>query len=84
MVVYCNEQLENTVGFDFPDRPAPPLRIGISECLRGTRVRYDGASAEASWPKERLKNLFDPVGICPEVAVGMTVPRKAIRLMGST
>ena len=84
MVVYCNEQLENTVGFDFPDRPAPPLRIGISECLRGTRVRYDGASAEASWPKEKLKNLFDLVGICPEVAVGMTVPRKAIRLMGST
>ena len=70
-------------GFDFPDRPEPPLRIGISECLRGARVRYDGASAEASWPKERLKNLFDLVGICPEVAIGLTVPRKAIRLMGS-
>ncbi len=82
MVVYCNEQLESRVIFDFPDRPEPPLRIGISECLRGTRVRYDGASAEASWPKERLKDLFDLVGICPEVAIGLSVPRKAIRLMG--
>ena len=82
MVVYCNEQLESRVVFDFPDCPKPPLRIGMSECLRGTRVRYDGASAEASWPKEQLKDLFDPVGICPEVSIGMSVPRKAIRLMG--
>ncbi len=84
MVVYCNEQLEDTVFFDFPDGPELPLRIGISECLRGSKVRYDGTSSEASWPKEQLKNLFDLVGICPEVSIGMSVPRKAIRLMGST
>lgn len=66
---------------DFPARPDAPLRLGISQCLLGTEVRYDGSGARSSFPHEALAGLFEFRDICPEMAIGMGVPREPIRLI---
>jgi uncharacterized protein YbgA (DUF1722 family)/uncharacterized protein YbbK (DUF523 family) len=70
------------VADDLPDRPEPPLRIAISECLLGSEVRYDGSGARSSFPHDRLQGLFEYRGVCPEMAIGMGTPRDPIRLVG--
>jgi uncharacterized protein YbgA (DUF1722 family)/uncharacterized protein YbbK (DUF523 family) len=67
---------------DFPERPDPPLRIAVSQCLEGAEVRYDGSGARSSWPHRELEGLFETRGICPELGIGMSVPREPIRLVG--
>ncbi len=66
-----------------PERPSAPLPLAISECLLGTEVRYDGSGARSSCPHSALDGLFEYRGICPEVGIGMGVPREPIRLVGS-
>ena len=61
----------------------PPLTIGISQCLLGDPVRYDGVGAASSFPADKLHGLFEYVGLCPEMAIGLGVPRKPIRLVGT-
>ncbi len=69
------------VGDTLAARPVPPLRVGASECLLGSPVRYDGSQKGSSFPRTLLDDLFEFVGVCPEVAAGMGVPRKPIRLV---
>lgn len=59
------------------------IRLGVSSCLLGNRVRYDGSHKYDPLIVEALGELFDFVSICPEVAIGMGVPRPPIRLWGS-
>lgn len=66
-----------------PERPVAPIRIAVSECLTGAEVRYDGSGARSSWPHDLLDGLFTLVPVCPEMAIGMPVPRPPIRLVGS-
>jgi len=66
---------------DFPARPEPPLPLAISECLLGNEVRYDGSGARSFFPHPALEGLFSYQGICPEVGIGMGVPRPPIRLV---
>jgi uncharacterized protein YbgA (DUF1722 family)/uncharacterized protein YbbK (DUF523 family) len=66
---------------DFPERPEPPLPLGISDCLLGNEVRYDGSGARSSFPHSVLDGLYSFRGICPEVGIGMPVPRPPIRLV---
>ncbi|MEM7293293.1 MAG: DUF523 and DUF1722 domain-containing protein [Pseudomonadota bacterium] len=65
-----------------PPPPKPPLRVAISECLVGGEVRHDGSSKKSSLPHKELEGLFDFQPVCPEVSIGMGVPREAIRLTG--
>jgi uncharacterized protein YbgA (DUF1722 family)/uncharacterized protein YbbK (DUF523 family) len=65
-----------------PPRPAPPLTVAVSDCLTGSEVRFDGGHKRSSLPHDRLAGLFEWRGICPEVAIGMGVPRDPIRLVG--
>ena len=67
---------------EIPQRPEPPLRIGISRCLLGERVRHDGGHRRDALCHEFLEGLFEYQGICPEVAIGMGVPRDPIQLVG--
>lgn len=60
-------------------RPRPCL--GVSSCLLGHRVRYDGNHRLDSFVLEELGACFDLLPICPEVAIGMGVPRPPIRLV---
>ena len=64
-----------------PDWPVPPLPVAVSECLTGAAVRYDGSDARASFPHAELEGLFSCVPICPEVGIGMGVPRPPIQLV---
>lgn len=55
--------------------------IGVSGCLLGQPVRYDGRDKRDDWICDRLAAEFDLEPICPEVAIGMGVPRPPIRLV---
>ena len=59
------------------------IRVAVSECLLGSRVRFDGDHNGDVWPRARLEAVFTLVGLCPEVGIGMGVPRPPIKLVGS-
>ena len=59
------------------------LRIGISSCLLGQKVRYDGGHKHNGYITESLGQFLDFVPYCPEVAIGLGIPRPPIRLVKS-
>ena len=59
-----------------------PIRIGISSCLLGERVRFDGNHKQDSYILGTLAQVFEFVTVCPEVGIGLGVPREPIRLEG--
>lgn len=59
-----------------------PLKIGISACLLGQNVRYNGGHAREHFLTDTLGPYMDYVPVCPEVECGMPVPRETIRLVG--
>lgn len=66
------------------ERPAAPITLAISDCLLGNAVRYDGSDAAAELAQEELAQYFVYQGICPEVGIGMGVPRAPIGLYRSS
>jgi len=58
------------------------IKIGISSCLLGEKVRYDGGHKLDLYIKETLGQYFEWVSVCPEVEYGLPVPRKAMHLIG--
>jgi uncharacterized protein YbbK (DUF523 family) len=58
------------------------LKIGVSSCLLGEKVRYDGADKRDPDLIDTLGRLFTLVGVCPEVGCGLPVPREPMRLEG--
>ncbi|CEK09278.1 YbgA family protein [Legionella hackeliae] len=58
------------------------LVIGISSCLIGERVRFDGGHKRDHFICDLLANYVDFTPICPEVAIGLGIPRPAIQLRG--
>ena len=58
------------------------VRIGISSCLLGENVRYDGGHKLDHYLVETLGKYIEWVPICPEVEYGLSVPREAMRLVG--
>jgi len=66
------------IGTDALARP----RLGISACLLGQAVRYDGGHKLDRFLQEELGRLVEWVPVCPEVECGLGVPREAMRLVG--
>src|SRR5438445_12284719 len=62
-------------------KPAPP-RVGISQCLLGENVRYDGGNKLDSVLIETLGRYVEWVPVCPEVEVGLGTPREPMHLVG--
>src|SRR2546426_11459453 len=60
-----------------------PLRLGISACLLGHEVRYDGGHKRDPLLVETLGRFVEWVPVCPEVELGLGVPREPIRLEGN-
>ena len=56
------------------------IKIGISTCLLGEKVRYDGGHKASPFCQQQLGPLVEYVSVCPEMAIGMKSPRPAIRL----
>src|SRR5205809_3330767 len=57
------------------------IRLGISACLLGERVRFDGGHKRDPFLVETLGNFVDWVPVCPEVESGMAAPRESLRLV---
>ena len=68
-------------------RLAPPgaggetIRIGVSSCLLGQKVRFDGGHKRDGFLVETFGAWVEWVPVCPEVEVGMGIPRESIRLI---
>jgi len=60
--------------------PQTPIRIGISSCLLGENVRFDGGHKRDSFLSELLAKYVEWVPVCPEVEMGLGVPRESIQL----
>jgi uncharacterized protein YbgA (DUF1722 family)/uncharacterized protein YbbK (DUF523 family) len=58
-----------------------PIKVGISSCLAGQEVRFDGGHKQSKYCQQVLANHFDFEPICPEMAIGLGTPRRAIRLI---
>jgi uncharacterized protein YbgA (DUF1722 family)/uncharacterized protein YbbK (DUF523 family) len=57
------------------------IRIGISSCLLGEMVRYDGGHQLDRYLRDTLGNYFEYVPVCPEVELGLPTPRDTLRLV---
>ena len=57
--------------------------IGVSSCLLGEPVRFDGSHKHNRYITDRLGRYFQFRPICPEVAIGLAVPRRPIRLVNT-
>ncbi len=64
------------------DSVTKPIKIGISTCLLGKNVRYDGGHSHDPFLTQTLGQWLQYMPVCPEVECGMPVPREAIRLVG--
>lgn len=62
-------------------QPPSKLPIGISSCLLGERVRYDGGHKNNDYIVQSLGRYFEFSAFCPEMAIGLGVPREPIRLV---
>lgn len=64
---------------DMPE--ARPLRIGVSSCVIGEEVRWNGGHSRQRYLTDMLGPFVEYVPVCPEVEVGMGVPRPTVRLV---
>ncbi|MEZ6020282.1 MAG: DUF523 and DUF1722 domain-containing protein [Planctomycetota bacterium] len=60
--------------------PEVPIRLGVSACLLGDEVRYDGQHARDSFVHDVLGSQAEWHRVCPEMELGMGTPRPTIRL----
>ncbi|MCX8030909.1 MAG: DUF523 and DUF1722 domain-containing protein [Thermodesulfovibrionales bacterium] len=60
------------------------IKVGISSCLLGEKVRYDGGHKLDKYLKETLGKYVKWITVCPEVEMGLPVPREAMRLTGNS
>lgn len=63
---------------EFPEK----VPVGISQCLLGEHVRYDGGHKRSALCTELLASRFEFVPVCPEMGIGMGTPREPIHLVG--
>ena len=61
---------------------ARTITVGVSACLLGEKVRYDGGHSHDSNITGALGDFFVFVPVCPEVECGMSIPREPMRLEG--
>ena len=59
-----------------------PIRVGVSRCLLGEEVRFDGGHKRDRFLTDVLSRYVEWVPVCPEVEAGLGTPREAMRLVG--
>jgi uncharacterized protein YbbK (DUF523 family)/uncharacterized protein YbgA (DUF1722 family) len=63
-----------------PDATAAPIRIGVSACLLGDRVRHEGGHKRDAFLADTLARHVEFVKVCPEVELGLGTPRATLQL----
>ncbi|ABK44441.1 Protein of unknown function DUF1722 [Magnetococcus marinus MC-1] len=58
------------------------IMIGVSQCLLGDEVRYDGGHKQDRYITHTLRDYFQITTLCPEVEAGLGIPREAMHLEG--
>jgi uncharacterized protein YbgA (DUF1722 family)/uncharacterized protein YbbK (DUF523 family) len=69
---------QSTKGFGMPEK----IRIGISSCLLGNKVRWNAGHKRDPYLINTLGQFVEYVPVCPEVEAGFGVPRESFRLVG--
>lgn len=59
------------------------IKLGVSQCLLGEKVRYDGGHKLDRFIKDTLGQYVQYMTVCPEVECGLGIPREAMRLVGA-
>lgn len=59
------------------------LKLGVSSCLLGNEVRFDGGHQHDRFVTHTLGQYAQFIAVCPEVECGLPIPREAMRLVGS-
>ncbi len=62
--------------------PEEKIRLGVSACLLGEKVRFDGGHKLDRFLTDTLGRFVEYVPVCPEVEVGLPTPRETLRLVG--
>jgi uncharacterized protein YbgA (DUF1722 family)/uncharacterized protein YbbK (DUF523 family) len=62
---------------------AKALRLGVSACLLGQKVRFDGGHKHDNYTTDVLARWFELVPMCPEMEIGLGTPRESLRLIRS-
>jgi uncharacterized protein YbbK (DUF523 family) len=60
----------------------PMINVGLSACLAGHEVRYNGGHSQSRLCLDHLSEYFNFKTFCPEVAAGFSTPRPTMRLIG--
>ena len=68
-------------GINIRPADADPIRIGVSSCVIGEEVRWNGGHSRQRYLTDMLGPFVEYVPVCPEVEVGMGVPRPTVRLV---
>ncbi len=76
-------QIEDKAVVTEKDKIESPISIGVSACLLGHKVRYDGGHKHDRYITDILGEFFRFVSICPEVEAGLGIPRETSDLHGS-
>ncbi|WP_096086078.1 YbgA family protein [Agaribacterium haliotis] len=66
---------------EIADSQQKKIKLGISACLLGENVRYNAGHKRSKYCLGPLAAVFEYQGWCPEVAIGLGVPRETIRLV---
>jgi uncharacterized protein YbgA (DUF1722 family)/uncharacterized protein YbbK (DUF523 family) len=61
---------------------AAAIKMGVSSCLLGNKVRFDGGHKHDRYITQTLGQFFEFVPVCPESECGLGIPREAMRLVG--
>jgi uncharacterized protein YbgA (DUF1722 family)/uncharacterized protein YbbK (DUF523 family) len=64
-------------------KPELHIKVGLSACLAGHEVRYNGGHCQSRLCLDELSQHFNYVTFCPEVAAGFGTPRPTMRLVGN-
>ena len=62
--------------------PEEKIRLGVSSCLLGEKVRFDGGHKLDHFLTDTLGRFVEYVPVCPEVEMGLPTPRETLRLVG--
>lgn len=65
-----------------PNNDSKLIQVGLSACLAGQSVRYNGGHSQSRYCLHTLSEFFHFKTFCPEVAAGFPVPRPTMRLVG--